>query len=72
MKNSTANAYDSYRKVIDVINNPDNQLRHIPAINQLIKNYSDKFPEEPKLIESLEEFIFDLKRILKKQHEKNN
>jgi hypothetical protein len=66
MKNSMANAYDSYKKVIDVITNADNQLRHIPAIDQLIKNYADKFPEEPKLTESLEEFAFDLKRILKK------
>ena len=72
MKNSTVNAYDSYKKVREVIFNSDNRNKHISAINQLIKNYADKFPEETKLIESLEESAFDLKRILNKENEKNN
>ena len=67
MKNLTANAYDSYKKVIDVITNYDNEAKHIPAINRLVKNYENKFPEEPKLVESLNEFSSDLeKKLLKK------
>jgi hypothetical protein len=62
-----ANAYDSYRKVRDVITHEDNQLKHIPGINQLLRNYANKFPEEERLISVLSEYKCDLEEILEKR-----
>ncbi len=58
------NAYDSYRKIVDVITHSDNNLLHIPAINELIKNYANKFPEEESLIYSLFEYKCELEKTL--------
>lgn len=58
------NAYDSYRKIIDVINHKDNSSMHIPAINELIKNYANKFPEEERLLYSLFEYKCELEKTL--------
>ena len=58
------NAYDSYRKIIDVINHDDNTSMHIPAINELIKNYASKFPEEESLTSSLFEYKYELEKNL--------
>jgi hypothetical protein len=62
-----ADAYKSYRKVRDVITHSDNQLKHIPGINQLVRNYENKFPEEVLLIKALCEYKCDLEEILTKQ-----
>ena len=48
-----ADAHKSYRKVREVITHDDNNLNHIEAINQLIKNYANKFPEEAVLLADL-------------------
>lgn len=58
------NAYDSYRKIVDVINHNDNTSLHILAINQLIKNYANKFPEEERLLYSLFEYKCELEKKL--------
>ena len=59
------NAYDSYRKVLDVINHNDNTKIHIPAINELVKNYANKFPEEGSLIYCLFDYKSALEKTLK-------
>jgi hypothetical protein len=59
------NAYDSYRKVLDVINHNDNTKIHIPAINKLVENYEHKFPEEGSLCSCLFEYKSALEKTLK-------
>ena len=67
MKNSTHSPYESYRKVRDVITHPDNNLNHIEAINTLVRNYANKFPEEAILLATLMRYKCDLEEILSKQ-----
>ena len=61
-----ADAHKSYRKVREVITHDDNNLNHIEAINQLIRNYASKFPEEAILLDTLMRYKCDLEEILSK------
>ena len=58
------NAYNSYRKILDVIHHKDNTKIHMPAINKLVENYENKFPEEGSLCSCLFEYKYELEKTL--------
>ncbi len=59
-----ANQYESYTKVVEVINNENNQPIHIESIERLIDLFVSKFPNEHILANSLNEHKNQLQKKL--------
>jgi len=68
MINSTVNPYEAYVKVLNVITNEKNEEKHLDSINQLVRNYANKFPDETLLLNAIMRYKCELEENLLKEN----